>query len=575
MNPAGRIFRTVFFRMAMLALPLAVLMLLEGILRLARYGGDLRLFIDAEAPYGRFYRVNPNVARRYFFRQSTLPHSSNDVFLKKKTGEAFRIFVLGESTALGFPYGNILMFSRILQYRLQDAFPGRRIEIVNTSLTAVNTYALLDFAREILDMEPDGILIYAGHNEYYGALGVGSLESPGGHACLVRAYLRLQRFRLVLAFRDLLAWAGRISRRLMHGTEVNPFGTLMERLAEKRSIPFGSSLFKEGERQFEKNMRSIVCMAGAAGVPVMISELVSNTAGQAPFVSLESGQWPRADSVFSKALSATRRRSYREADSLFEKAKDLDCLRFRAPESFNRIIHDIAAECHVPVIPMKEAFRKAASHGLISDSLMADHLHPNREGAFLMADAFYTSMKENGWIGNGWDRVPAIPADEVQRDWPMTPLDSTVASVMIRQLKSGWPFRPAGNEDRYLLNFLPRSEIEALALEVIYQRMTPEQAHYMLARRYESLGDFSAANREYDAITRLVFVEAYAYLDRAKAFLRASLPDSALALLEKSIALEKIPLALRLAGSILVRQGRYQEAVLVLEEARKKIPLHH
>jgi tetratricopeptide (TPR) repeat protein len=97
----------------------------------------------------------------------------------------------------------------------------------------------------------------------------------------------------------------------------------------------------------------------------------------------------------------------------------------------------------------------------------------------------------------------------------------------------------------------------------------------MLARRYESLGDFSAANREYDAITRLVFVEAYAYLDRAKAFLRASLPDSALALLEKSIALEKIPLALRLAGSILVRQGRYQEAVLVLEEARKKIPLHH
>ncbi|MBN1893992.1 tetratricopeptide repeat protein [bacterium] len=557
----------------MAALPLVVLILLEGILRMARYGGDLRLFVDAKAPYEQYYRVNPKVGKRIFFRQSTLPLPSNDVFLKNKTGDVFRIFVMGGSTALGFPYGNILMFSRILQHRLQDTFPGRRIEMVNTALTAVNTYTLLDFMQEILDKEPDGILIYAGHNEYYGALGVGSFESPG-HSWLVRAYLRLRRFRIVPAMRDILAKAARIRGRLTNGAEVNPFGTLMERLAAKRIIPLGSSLFTEGERQFERNLRSMLRMARKAGVPVMISELVSNTAGQAPFVSLKSGPWPGADSVFSRALSMAACGRYREADSLFEWARDLDCLRFRAPESFNRIIHGIAADFHVPVIPMKAAFREAASHGLIGDSLMTDHLHPNREGAFLMADAFYRSMKKNRWIGDGWDRVPAVPADIVQRYWPMTRLDSTVASLMISQLKSGWPFRPAGTENRYLTDFKPQNEIEALALEVLFQRMTPEQAHFVLAGRHESLGDVTSANREYDAITRLVFIEAYAYLDRARAFLRASLPDSALALLEKSLALEKIPLALRLAGSILVRQGRYQEAVPVLEEAREKIPAH-
>ena len=41
-------------------------------------------------------------------------------------------------------------------------------------MAAVNSYVLLDFVDEILDVDPDAVLIYAGHNEYLGVFGVAS-----------------------------------------------------------------------------------------------------------------------------------------------------------------------------------------------------------------------------------------------------------------------------------------------------------------------------------------------------------------------------------------------------------------
>jgi hypothetical protein len=84
------------------------------------------------------------VGAKYFQRlEYTAP--ARDIFLRKKPEDCFRIFVMGSSTVVGFPYENNLMFSRILQERLQDAYPDKKIEMVNTAITAINTFTLLDF----------------------------------------------------------------------------------------------------------------------------------------------------------------------------------------------------------------------------------------------------------------------------------------------------------------------------------------------------------------------------------------------------------------------------------------------
>ena len=80
-------------------------------------------------------------------------------------------------------------FSRYIRRRLELVYPGTHIEVVNISMTGVNSYTLLDLVPGVLKQKPDLILIYAGHNEFYGALGVGSLESFGPSRTLVNLIL--------------------------------------------------------------------------------------------------------------------------------------------------------------------------------------------------------------------------------------------------------------------------------------------------------------------------------------------------------------------------------------------------
>ena len=59
---------------------------------------------------------------------------------------------------------------------------------------------------------PDAILIYAGHNEYYGALGAGSTETLGAVPGFVRFYVRLQRFKTFLLLRNVVGNAIGLAR---------------------------------------------------------------------------------------------------------------------------------------------------------------------------------------------------------------------------------------------------------------------------------------------------------------------------------------------------------------------------
>jgi len=211
------------FTFIIILLPVLFIVFLELGLRVFKFGGDLSLFILAPEDVSDYMMCNPNVGRRYFFIQKTTPKPTKDLFLKKKPSNSYRIFVVGESTAAGFPYGNNVTFSRILNYRLSDTFPDKRIEIVNVAMSAICSYTLLDFVDEILENEPDAILIYAGHNEFYGALGVASVESLGKMRGFVKTYLKLKRFKTFLLVRNLIGQIRKLfSKTIYGGTEADP-----------------------------------------------------------------------------------------------------------------------------------------------------------------------------------------------------------------------------------------------------------------------------------------------------------------------------------------------------------------
>ena len=234
------------FTLLTIFIPVLFFLLLELFLRLISYAGNTDLIVAGPEGQSQYYTINPNAAARYFSTFEINLQTAYDVFLKQKPANGYRIFVLGGSTAAGYPYGNNLMFSRILNQRLNEAFPELTVEVINTAAPAINSYTQLDFMNEIIDYEPDAILIYSGHNEFYGALGVASVESLGRARWFVNLYLKLQRFKIFLFMRNVISGVRSVFQSDIDRTS----GTLMERLVEDQQIPFGSRIYEDGKKQF-------------------------------------------------------------------------------------------------------------------------------------------------------------------------------------------------------------------------------------------------------------------------------------------------------------------------------------
>ena len=160
-------------------IPLSALGGVELILRSVNYGPDLSLFATEVIGGRAYYIMNPDVKARYFTQVEFSPTTSADYFPVEKQEGTFRIFCLGGSTTVGFPYGYAGSFPLHLRERLRRMFPDRNIEVINLGMTATNSFTALDLATELPAYDPDLIVVYDGHNEFYGALGVASRESVG------------------------------------------------------------------------------------------------------------------------------------------------------------------------------------------------------------------------------------------------------------------------------------------------------------------------------------------------------------------------------------------------------------
>src|SRR3984893_11561587 len=188
--------RIFIFRTISILIPFIIICLVEIFLRIVHYGNNLDLFI--ESPGNKDFLVfNPSASKRYFTNQAIATTGNKELFKKVKDKNTCRIFVLGESTTIGYPYFHNGSFHRWLQYRLTHTFPDRHFEIINLSMTAVNSYTVLGFAKELVDYEPDAVLIYSGQNEYYGAQGVASTSRLSGNRTLIRLLLALRRLGIV------------------------------------------------------------------------------------------------------------------------------------------------------------------------------------------------------------------------------------------------------------------------------------------------------------------------------------------------------------------------------------------
>lgn len=287
-----------------------------------------------------------------------------------------------------------------------------------------------------------------------------------------------------------------------------PQGTLMEQIVKNKSIGYSSKVYTAGIDQFRKNMTIVVEKIKKAGVPLIFSDVVSNIEGNKPFKSMEKDGFPNADSAFNRARQLEQEGHFDEARKLYYLAKDYDGIRFRAPEDLNTVIHDICISFSVPVLEMKKIFEQNSPNGLIGDNLMTEHLHPNVDGYFLMADAFFSEMRNDKFISSSWDTARIQTSAYYRNNWGFTALDSLCADFKIKSLKAGWPFKPDSTRNQFMATYKPVSTIDSMAFMCAkYSNVFLEDKHIELAKIYKSKGQYLNAYKEYYSL-----IKNYPYL---------------------------------------------------------------
>lgn len=463
---------TFWFKLIAMVLPFVLLVLIELLLRVFNVGYNVDLFI--EHPENPEYLIfNPNVSRRYFVNEANATRGFIEPFKKEKEEGTIRIFVQGGSSAYGFPYENNGSFHRMLQYMFNMDVQEQKVEIINLSLTAVNSYTLVDFANEIAVQNPDAVFIYAGHNEYYGALGVGSSSKLGANPLLVKLGIQFRKLRMGQFLMKLFLPSAKSS-------ESDIGENLMKRMVAQQSIPEDSELFRKGIAQFENNMKVLLQRYQKNNIPVYLGTVVSNLKDQPPFVS-DSTASPNADDYFAKANQQLEVQYYGQAKQNFKAAKDADMLRFRAPEEINESLKKLAEENDVYLVDVEKKFEKNASHGIIGEELILEHLHPNLYGYYLLALSFYEGYMQFGLYNHGNEYTP-LPYQKL----PLTEMDSLFGAYTNLILRSGWPF----NESMPDINVTGKSMPEVLAGGLVVKEIEWEEAMKKLAKHYLEQKDY-------------------------------------------------------------------------------------
>jgi len=467
------------FKIIAIALPFIFFILFELVLRLVGYGHDFSLFKKYPED-DRFLVLNDKIGLKYFSNQKDTRVGNYDIFLKDKTDNTYRVFILGASSSYGFPYELTTTFDRSIKYQLMHFFPDINFEIINLSITAVNSFTLLDFAKKLKDYEPDLILIYAGHNEYYGALGVGSTSKIGENRNLIHLVLKLRELRVTQLFRSFT-----LKKADANAKEDK---SLMERMAAMQSIPYNSPAYYKGLKQYKANMNELCAIFSKLDIPVLYSTIISNEKDLAPLKSLDEPNELSADFQFQLATKALSDSNVALAREKFLLAKELDLLRFRAPQKINETIKELCAQYdNVYLVDSEEEIRSQIDNRILGKEVILEHVHPNLYGHRLISFAFINTLKSHQFISDRWPSTDEIL--NIRNRIPYTLVDSIRGEYITVMMKAGWPFNIPIPEDYTFGNSFEEKLADDVALlKLDWISLTNKlRAHYYDNQNYTEL----------------------------------------------------------------------------------------
>ena len=362
------------FKRLLLALiaPLLLLSAAEFILRAVDYGYPTSFFVPAEINGRKVMADNQFFGYRFFPPRITRTPPCI-VFDREKTPGTIRVFVLGESAAMGEPLDKFGM-ARQLASLLNSRYPGKRFEVINAAMTAINSHVIVEIAREAARLQPDAFILYIGNNEIIGPYGPGTVFEPfSGSRLVTRARVLATHLRLAQLLRSVMKLPANNSRG-------NEEWEGLEMFAE-RQVHADDPRLGAVRSQFRANIGEILGIARRTGAEAVLCTVAVNLRDCPPF----SGQ--DASVLYSNACALEAAGDRDESRKTFELARDRDTLRVRADSAINGILRDIgtSGQPGVLFVDIERRFQELSEVGIPGDDYFLDHVHFNFAGNYLLA----------------------------------------------------------------------------------------------------------------------------------------------------------------------------------------------
>jgi len=343
--------------------------------------------------------------------------------------DAYRILVLGGSSALGEPYRPWVSVGQIVAWKLAEAIPERRFEPEILAWLGDSLEAQHQKLAQIT-RKPDAVIIYSGHNEF-----AHRFEEDRDYTLNSGA-----------------SWA--ILRGVEYVGSFSPFRRLVRELISKNRLDAPPPLtghhqlidpplcdpaeYAEVLADFSARLETIVAYCERIGAqPILIippaneADYEPNRSTVAPGTSpadrrrladdfqrarsLMERDPARAESIFraildrhpefaeadfrlGKLLEASERTD--EARERFRLALDHDGLPLRCPEPFRASYHQVAKRHPGAIlIDGRRELMAASPSGLLGDEMIEDTHHPNLKGYLALAAAVLRELKRRGIFG--------------------------------------------------------------------------------------------------------------------------------------------------------------------------------
>lgn len=392
----------------------------EILLRLAGFGYPTTFFLEREFE-GRAVLIDNQAFGKRFFPPGLTRYPRSIVLDRDKAPGARRIFVFGESAAMGDPDPKFGL-PRMLEVLLQDRWSGSRVEVVNVSMVAINSHVVRTIARECAGRAGDLWVVYMGNNEMIGPFGsLGVLGAQVPPLALIRAGLLVKRTRVGQGL-------DAVVQRWRPGREAPAEWGGMTMMAG-RHVRHDDPRTVRVRQHFARNLGALLDAGVEAGVPIVLCTVATNLKDCAPFASLNRAGWSAAEgerwqAAYAQGVAAASKQDWAgaveayaqaaaldpqhaelqfrwaelllamgradEAHAHFRLARDYDALQFRTDGWLNELIRNAATARSSEGIHLLDAEALLAAEspqGIVGQEFLFEHVHLNPSGNYRLARA--------------------------------------------------------------------------------------------------------------------------------------------------------------------------------------------